>query len=58
LREFVRVVEVVCYGGGCGGKSLLWWRKLVRREGKLRENNYGFCDFLWSFCEMISVLTL
>jgi hypothetical protein len=32
-------VEKVCYGGG----------KLVRREGKLRENNYEFCDFFVEF---------
>jgi hypothetical protein len=32
--KVVMVVEMVCYGGG---DSLLWMRKLVRREGKLRE---------------------
>jgi hypothetical protein len=32
-----RVVVEICYGGDGGGESLLEVRKLVKKEGKLRE---------------------
>ena len=42
LVRVEKVVEEISQGGDGGGESQLGWWKVVRREGKLRENKYEF----------------